>query len=63
VVGGGRVWSLNPDTGTLFALNPTNGHVVNSVSVGTTSRFATPAIYGARMFVPTLNGLTVVRTS
>jgi outer membrane protein assembly factor BamB len=63
VVGGGRVWSLDPDSGTLYALNPANGSVVNSVSVGVTSRFATPAIYGARIFVPTLSGLTVVSTS
>ena len=63
VVGGGRVWSLNPDSGTLYALNPTDGTVVDGVDVGTTSRFATPAIYGARIFVPTLAGLTVVSTS
>jgi outer membrane protein assembly factor BamB len=63
VVGGGRVWALNPDSGTLYALNPTNGQVVDSVAVGATSRFATPAIYGARVFVPTLDGLTVVSTS
>jgi outer membrane protein assembly factor BamB len=63
VVGGGRVWSLDPGGGQLYALNPTNGSVVNSVSVGATSRFATPAIYGYRMFVPTLSGLTVVATS
>jgi outer membrane protein assembly factor BamB len=63
VVGGGRVWSLDPDTGTLYALNPATGNVVNSVSVGVTSRFATPAIYGSRIFVPTLAGLTVVATS
>jgi outer membrane protein assembly factor BamB len=63
VVGGGRVWSLNPDSGTLYALNPSNGHIVNSVGVGATSRFATPAIFGSRIFVPTLAGLTVVGTS
>jgi outer membrane protein assembly factor BamB len=63
VVGGGRVWALNPDDGTLFALDPATGETVNSVGVGTTSRFATPAIYGDRLFVPTLDGLTVVATS
>jgi outer membrane protein assembly factor BamB len=63
VVGGGRVWSLNPDSGTLYAVNPATGSVVNSVNVGTTSRFATLAIYGSRIFVPTLSGLTVVSTS
>ncbi|HZC69368.1 MAG TPA: PQQ-binding-like beta-propeller repeat protein [Jatrophihabitans sp.] len=63
VVGGGRVWALNPDSGTLYTLDPTNGAVIDSVSVGETSRFATPAIYGSQLFVPTLDGLTVVRTS
>jgi outer membrane protein assembly factor BamB len=63
VVGGGRVWSLDPGAGVLYALDPSTGHVVNHVGVGTTSRFATPAIYGRRLFVPTLSGLTVVTTS
>jgi outer membrane protein assembly factor BamB len=63
VVGGGRVWSLDPGAGVLYALDPSNGHVLRQVSVGSTSRFATPAIYGYRMFVPTLAGLTVVGTS
>ena len=63
VVGGGRVWSLDPGAGRLYALNPSTGGVVNSVDVGVTSRFATPAIYGYRMFVPTLSGVTVVGTS
>jgi outer membrane protein assembly factor BamB len=63
VVGGGRVWALNPDDGTLFALDPATGETVDSVDVGTTSRFATPAIYGDRLVVPTLDGLTVVTTS
>jgi len=60
VVGGGRVWSLDPAAGRLDALAPDTGAVVNSVSVGATSRFATPAIYGRLLFVPTLAGLTVV---
>jgi PQQ-like domain len=62
VVGGGRVWALDPAAGRLYGLNPSNGSVVNSVRVGATSRFATPAIYGNRMFVPTLSGLTVIGT-
>jgi outer membrane protein assembly factor BamB len=63
VVGGGRVWSLDPDGGRLYALSPGTGKVVNSVGVGGTSRFATPALYGRDVYVPTLAGLTVVRTS
>jgi outer membrane protein assembly factor BamB len=63
VVGGGRVWSLDPEGGTLYALSPSNGHVLRQVDVGTTSRFATPALYGNLVVVPTLAGLTVVRAS
>jgi outer membrane protein assembly factor BamB len=63
VVGGGRVWSLDPGGGVLYALNPADGTVTGHVSVGPTSRFATPAIYGRRLFIPTLSGLTVVTTS
>jgi outer membrane protein assembly factor BamB len=63
VAGGGRVWSLDPSGGVLYALNPSTGATVKHVTVGTTSRFATPAIYGPRMFVPTLSGMTVVQTS
>jgi hypothetical protein len=33
------------------------------VRVGVTSRFATPAIYGNLMLVPTLTGVVFVRTS
>lgn len=63
VVGGGRVWSLDPAGGRLGALEPGTGALVNSVVVGATSRFATPAIYGPRLFVPTLTGLTVVASA
>jgi outer membrane protein assembly factor BamB len=60
VVGGGRVWSLDPDAGVLHALNPATGRSVAQVVVGTTSRFATPAITGSDLLVPTLTGLSVV---
>jgi outer membrane protein assembly factor BamB len=63
VVGGGRVWALDTGAGRLYALNPTTGATVNSVSVGSVSRFATPAIYGRDLQIPTLSGVTVVRTS
>jgi hypothetical protein len=63
VVGGGRVWSLDTGSGRLYALNPTTGATVNSVAVGAVSRFATPAVYGRDLRIPTLSGVTVVRTS
>ena len=61
--GGGRIFSLDTAGGVLHALSLTSGKTTQSIKVGTTSRFATVAEYGRRVFVPTLTGLTVVRTS
>jgi hypothetical protein len=63
VLGGGRVWSLNQGAGVLYELNPSNGAVTAQVSVGVTTRFASEAIYGPYVFVPTFTGVTVVKTS
>jgi hypothetical protein len=63
VVGGGRVWALDPGAGELYALGGTTGTVHEHVFVGVTSRFATPALYGRNVLVPTLTGITVVTTS
>ena len=63
VVGGGRVWTLDQSGGVLHALDPATGRTREQVAVGATSRFATPAISGRDVLVPTLAGLAVVRTS
>jgi hypothetical protein len=63
VIGGGRVWSLDPNAGVLDALSTSTGATLAHISVGRTSRFATPALYGRQVYVPTLTGLSVVRTS
>lgn len=63
VVGGGRVWAVNPSAGVLYALDPATGQSLRQVNVGATSRFATPALYGHRVFVPTLTGVTSVVVS
>jgi hypothetical protein len=47
----------------LHALGIAAGHDLGSIAVGAVSRFATPAIYGPEVFVPTLSGVTVVATS
>jgi outer membrane protein assembly factor BamB len=60
VLGGGRVWALDQDAGVLHALDPATGHSTAHVAVGVTSRFATPAISGSHLLVPTLAGLTIV---
>jgi len=57
------VWALDQSGGVLHALDPANGQTLERVSVGETSRFATPAIYGSLVLVPTLTGVAYVRTS
>jgi len=63
VVGGGRVWALDPNAGVLYGLDPATGAVLEHITVGQTSRFATPALSGNRVLVGTLTGLAVVTTS
>jgi outer membrane protein assembly factor BamB len=62
VVGGGRVWSLDSNGGVLHALDPATGKSVAKVTVGPTNRFATPALSGSTVIVPTLSGIAVIRT-
>jgi outer membrane protein assembly factor BamB len=61
VVGGGRVWALDQDGGVLHALDPATGRTLEQVPVGETSRFATPAIYGSLVLVPTMGGVAYVQ--
>ena len=63
VVGGGRVWSIDRNAGELYALDPATGATRAHIAVGAVSHFATPALYGRDVRVPTLAGMTVVRTS
>jgi outer membrane protein assembly factor BamB len=61
VAGGGRVWSLDSGGGVLHALDPATGKSAGQVGVGETNRFATPALSGSTVIVPTLTGIAVVR--
>jgi outer membrane protein assembly factor BamB len=62
VVGGHTVYSLDPG-GTLYALDIDSGNVRTKVSVGATSRFATPTLYQGHVFVGTLTGVVAVTAS
>ena len=63
VIGGGRIWALDTTAGVLHALDPATGQSLGQADVGVANRFATPALYGADVIVPTLTGIAVVRTS
>ena len=62
IVGGHTVYSLDPG-GTLYALDSTNGNVRAMLSVGTTSRFATPTLSGNAVFVGTFTGVVAATIS
>ncbi len=60
VIGAGLVWSLDPAGGVLYALGEGSGRVFSRITVGSTVRFATPALSGNLVFVPTRTGITAV---
>jgi outer membrane protein assembly factor BamB len=60
VVGGGCVWSLDPSAGVLYALDERTGKVRTKLSVGTTTRFSTPALSGSLAFISTARGIVAV---
>jgi hypothetical protein len=63
VVGGGLVWTLDTGAGVLHGLDPSTGLSRSSVRVGAVTRFATPALSGRTVLVPTQAGLTIIATS
>ena len=60
VVGGNTVYSLYPAGGTLYALDAATGSMRATISIGSTSRFATPTLYQNSVFVGTLTGIVAV---
>ncbi len=62
VVGGHTVYSLDR-SGTLYALDMDTGKARATVNVGATSRFATPTLFGDRIFVGTMTGIVAVTAS
>ena len=62
IIGGNTIYSLNTG-GTLYALNAANGNVRAMLSVGTTSRFATPTLSGNQIFVGTMTSIVAATIS
>ncbi len=60
IVGGNTVYSLDSADGKLYALNAATGALRATLSVGATSRFATPTLYQSSIFVGTLTGIVAV---
>jgi hypothetical protein len=62
VAGGGRIYAVDQGAGALVALDPVTGRQRERVSVGAVSRFATPAISGSRLYLPTLAGIAIINS-
>jgi polyvinyl alcohol dehydrogenase (cytochrome) len=60
VLGGGAVWVVDYDGGTLYALDPGSGAVRQQVDIGTAPHFASPSLAGGRAYVGTLTGVVAV---
>ena len=61
VIGGGAVWVTNWDAGTLYALSPATGAVLQSVSLGSTlPHFSSLSLAGSQAYVGTMNGVVAV---
>jgi polyvinyl alcohol dehydrogenase (cytochrome) len=60
VVGGGAVWVVDYDGGTLFALDQATGTVRQQLSIGVAPHFASPTLAGNRAYVGTMTGVVAV---
>jgi len=60
VIAGQTIYSLDPAGGVLYALDAATGNVRATLSVGTTSRFATPALSQRSILIGTLTGIVAV---
>ena len=59
-VGGGAVWSVNVDTGRLYALDPATGEVLAVLSTGPLPHFATPTLWSGLVLVGTMSGVVAI---
>ena len=55
ILAGGNVWTMS--AGNLYGFNAVSGAQIANISVGSFSRFESPAAAGGLIFVPTSNGL------
>lgn len=52
IVSAGAVWAISPDSGTLYALSPADGHALFSTGLGGAMHFSTPAATDGFVVVP-----------
>jgi outer membrane protein assembly factor BamB len=60
IVAGGAVWSIDIDSGILYAFNPDNGSVIFSIRLPGTVHFETPSAGDGYVFVGAGDGIVAV---
>ncbi|MEN3357400.1 MAG: hypothetical protein V7637_1382, partial [Mycobacteriales bacterium] len=60
VLGGGAVFVVDYDGGTLYALDPATGAVRQRIGVGKAPHFASPTLSGSHAYVGTMTGVVAV---
>jgi outer membrane protein assembly factor BamB len=60
VVGGGVVWSVNQDSGILYALDLATGSALASITLGDVPHFASPTLWNGQVFVGTMTGVVAI---
>ncbi len=62
ILAAGAVWGIEPDTGTLFALDPATGAVLNTIALGSAQHFSTPAATDGFVVAPAGKNVVAVST-
>ncbi|MBV8949254.1 MAG: PQQ-like beta-propeller repeat protein, partial [Actinobacteria bacterium] len=61
VYGGNTVWTMDLDGGVLYALNPSDGSVKQSITVGHAQHFASPVVVGDTVIIATSHTVSALR--
>lgn len=61
VLGGGAVFSVDTNTGVLFALAQTSGRVLALTQIGPVPHFTSPTLLGSDAYVGTEDGVVMVQ--
>lgn len=61
IIGGHTIYTI--DQGSLVAINISTGHIITSISVGTTPHFVSPTLSAGRIFVATTSGASAFSIS
>jgi outer membrane protein assembly factor BamB len=63
IIAAGAVWGIEPDTGTLYALDPAAGRVLNTIALGSAQHFSTPAATEGFVIAPAGKNVVAVSTA